>query len=315
MRSLTDAVVERVVRDYVMPKPTERFKGTQKGLKDFCGGLGVDFPDIAAASDRMGRGRFEACLENKVLDVIEVAIGQSAVVAVTKKGNPTFNLTMRMVYYGAAENIPVKGEFDANPNKSWKETDKAAPDLPIQLIIPGKGSGTREFFDDNFLEGGCRHVKEIDAIFVAAERVPKCVTLRDDGLVTEVPEPFGAKVLELLATSPPGTVAIIPWSLYLANKDKAEVLPINGVLPTHESIADYDYPMATTLRYYFKRAHMRNKEGRGVVRGIREFMGEIVKDRASGEDGYLEKLGTIALAPADRRKQTEIVRRLKRYDP
>lgn len=315
MQPLTDAVIENLIRDYVMPKPVDRFKGTEKGLRDFCEGVGAKFPDIAAASDRMGRGAFDSCIENKVLDVIEVSVGNTAVVAAVKKGNPVFDITPRMVYYGVAEDIPIKGEFEPNPNKSWKDTDKTAPDLPIRLIIPGKGSGTREFFNDNFLQGGCRHVKEIDSIFAAAERVPKCITLRDDGLVTEVPEPYEKKMLEMLADSAPGTVAIIPWVVYAANRDKIEALPVSGVVPTHEAIADDSYSMTRTLRYYFKRAHMRNNEGRGVVRGIREFMGEIVSDRASGEGGYFEKLGVVSLAPDDRRKQREAVRRLRRFEP
>ena len=315
MEPITDAVIEHLIRDYVMPQPTKRFFGTRAGLTAFCAGVGAQYPDIAAASDRMGRGEFEECVKNNVLDVIEVAIGQGAVVAVTKKGNPVFNLTPRMVYYAIAEDVPIKGDFAANPNKSWKETDKAAPDLPIRMIIPAKGSGTRDFFDDNFMQGGCRHVKEIDAIFAAAERVPRCITLRDDGRVTELAEPFEKKALDAIAASPPGTVAVIPWVVYLANQDKVAALPIDGVLPTHQSIENYDFPMATTLRYYFKRANMRNDAGRGVVRGIREFMAEIIKDQASGEGGYFEKLGVVALGPDDRRKQSEIVRRLERYAP
>jgi hypothetical protein len=74
--------------------------------------------------------------------------------------------------------------------------------------------------------------------------------------------------------------------------------------------------MTHTLRYYFKRAHMREKYGgQGFVRGVREFMIEIVKDEASGEGGYLEQLGVVALEPPDRRKQQNIVRRLKRFQP
>jgi phosphate transport system substrate-binding protein len=110
-------------------------------------------------------------------------------------------------------------------------------------------------------------------------------------------------------------LAVIPWSLFLSNRDKLDVLPVGGALPTHEGIAEYAYPMATTLHYYFKRAHMRNNAGRGVVRGVREFMAEIVNDEASGEAGYLEKLGVIALTPEDRRRQKDNVRRLKRYAP
>jgi phosphate transport system substrate-binding protein len=315
MEAITDAVIERLNRDYLMPHPTERFAGTRVGLKTFCAGIGARYPDIAAASDRMDGGQFSECADNKVFDVIEVLVGQSAVVVVTKKGNPTFNVTPRMIYWAVADKIPIKGEFAANPHKSWKEADKEAPSLPIQIVIPAKGSGTRGVFNDNFMQGGCRHVKEIDAIFAAADRVPRCIELRDDGRVTQIAEPFEDKMLAALAQAAPGTLAVIPWELYLANRDKLVALPVNGVLPTHETIGDYTYDMATTLRYYFKRAHMRNDAGRGVVRGIREFMAEVVSDEASGEGGYFEKLGVIALSPEDRLKQNTIVRRLKRYEP
>ena len=315
MGAITDAVIERLTRDYLMPQPITRPTGTQTGIQDFCAGVGPAFPDIVAASHRMSRGEFDTCVENRVLDVIEVAIGQSAVVVATKKGNPAFNVTPRMFYYAVAADIPAGGEFTGNPYKSWKETDKGAPDLPIRVVIPAKGSGTRDFFDNDFMQGGCRHVKEIDAIFAAADRVPLCIKPRDDGLVTELAEPFEETALAALAKAPPGTVAVIPWSLFLSNRDKLDVLPVGGVLPTHEGIAEYAYPMATTLHYYFKRAHMRNNAGRGVVRGVREFMAEIVNDEASGEAGYLEKLGMIALTPEDRRRQKDIVRRLKRYAP
>ena len=315
MEAITDAVLERLNRDYLMPHPTERFTGTRAGLTAFCAGVGPQYPDIAAASDRMDNGEFSACVENEVFDVIEVLIGQSAIVVVTKKGNPTFNVTPRMIYWATAAKIPIDGEFAANPHKSWKDAEKQAPDLPIQIVIPARGSGTRGVFNDSFMQGGCRHVKEIDAIFAAADRVPRCIVIRDDGRVTQIAEPYEEKMLATLGQSAPGTLAVVPWELYLANRDKLVALPVNGVEPTHESIADYRYDMATTLRYYFKRAHMRNDAGRGVVRGIREFMGEIVSDEASGESGYFEKLGVIALSPEVRRRQSTIVRRLKRFEP
>jgi phosphate transport system substrate-binding protein len=315
MGAITDAVIERLNREYVIPPPTKRFAGTEQGIKEFCAGVGADFPDIIAASHRMSRSEFDTCVENEVLDVIEVLIGQSAVVVATKKGNPTFNITPRIVYYAAAEDIPIKGEFTANPNKSWKDTNKDAPDLPIHIIIPAQGSGTRSFFDDHFMQGGCRHVKEIDAIFAASDRVPRCIQRRDDGLVTEVGEPFADDAIQALAKASPGTVAVIPWNLYLSIKDKIDVLPVNGVLPTHEGIAEFSYAMATNLHYYFKRAHMRNNAGRGVVRGIREFMAEIVSDEAAADGGYFEELGVIALEPDERQKQKAVVRRLTRFTP
>src|SRR5712691_3124602 len=200
MRAITDAVIERLMRDYLIPQPIVQPTGSETGFEDFCAGVGASFPDIAAASHRMSRGDYDTCVENKVLDIIEVGVGQSAVVVATKKGNPVFDVTPRMIYYAVAEEIPIGGEFTANPYKNWKETDKAAPDLPIRVLIPAQGSGTRSFFNDSFMQGGCRHVKEIDAIFAAADRVPRCITVRDDGPVTELEEPFEKKALAALAT-------------------------------------------------------------------------------------------------------------------
>jgi phosphate transport system substrate-binding protein len=218
-----------------------------------------------------------------------------------------------MIYTGLAEDIPERGEFKTNQTKSWNETDKKAPDQPIRVIVPAEGSGTRRFFDDDLMQAGCRHVKEIDAIFAAAERVPRCITVRDDGPVTTAEE---GQVVPALLEAPPGTLAVISWLDYLNNRDKLDTFPLDGVMPTHENIADDAYELSERLRYYFKRAHMEGKlGGSGVVEGIPEFMAEIVSDRASGEGGYLEKLGLVALEPPERVQQQNTVRRLKRFQP
>ena len=135
-------------------------------------------------------------------------------------------------------------------------------------------------------------------------------------LFRSVSEADEAGIVPALLGAPPGTLAVIAWLAYLENRDKLDTLPISGVMPSHESIADDAYEMTETLRYYFKRAHMQGKlGGKGVVTGISEFMAEIVSDEAAGEEGYLEKLGLVALEPENRRRQQNIVRRLKRYQP
>ena len=153
MNVITEAVIKHMAEAYVLPEPTIRHEGTREGIAAFCAGVGPEYPDIAAASNRMSRGEFETCLDNNVLDVIEVKIGDIAVVVVTKKGDPVFNLTPRMVYYALAENIPIKGEFKANENKTWKDTEKEALDLPINVIVPTTGFRVLQYFDDNFMQG------------------------------------------------------------------------------------------------------------------------------------------------------------------
>jgi phosphate transport system substrate-binding protein len=264
----------------------------------------------------MSSAELNRCIKNDVRDIIEVAIGLSSLVVATKKGNPIFDVTARMFYQALAEQVPIEGEFAANPHKSWKDTAKDAPDLPIHVVLPTRRTGTRSAFDNHFLQGGCRRVKEIDAIFAAAERVPLCTTLRKDGAISEVVETAtGDNFVAALAQSPPGVVAVLPREIFLRVQDKLDALPIAGVLPTKENIANFDYEIIEFLRFYFKRGHMRDSSGHGVVRGIREFMVEIVKDEAFAEAGYFEKLGVVPLTAEWRENQRKIVRRLKGFQP
>src|SRR5258707_9602428 len=64
MRAITDAVIERLTRDYQMPRPNVLPTGSETGFKEFCAGVGATFPDIAAASQRMSRGEYDSCVEN-----------------------------------------------------------------------------------------------------------------------------------------------------------------------------------------------------------------------------------------------------------
>ena len=204
------------------------------------------------------------------------------------------------------------GEFKTNQNKTWNETEKDAPGLPIHVIV-GPRALVRSLSTTTSCRAAAATSKKIDAIFAATDRVPLCITLRDDGPVTEIIE---EQIVDGLIKAPEGTLAVIGWPVYLENRDKLEALPVNGVVPSHENIDDASYTMSSTLRYYFKRAHMRKKAGgQGVVEGIAEFMNEIVTDEASAEGGYLEKTGMVALAQHDRKIQKKIVARLKRFEP
>jgi len=40
MQAITDAVTERLVRDYVMPQPITKLEGTRTGIRAFCAGVG-----------------------------------------------------------------------------------------------------------------------------------------------------------------------------------------------------------------------------------------------------------------------------------
>jgi phosphate transport system substrate-binding protein len=64
------------------------------------------------------------------------------------------------------------------------------------------------------------------------------------------------------------------------------------MVPTAEDIAADKYPVARSLFFYVKKAHV------GVVPGIAEYVGEFASNSALGQNGYLKDVGLI-IPPRD----------------
>jgi phosphate transport system substrate-binding protein len=71
---------------------------------------------------------------------------------------------------------------------------------------------------------------------------------------------------------------------------------IEGKSPTFENVADGSYPVARSLYFYVKKAHV------GVIPGIKEFIAEFTSEKAMGDEGYLADKGLIPLPKAEREK-------------
>src|SRR5262249_14953491 len=102
--------------------------------------------------------------------------------------------------------------------------------------------------------------------------------------------------------------------VYGAHADQLQVMSINGVMPSDDAIDRYDYDFSTPNFFYFKRGHMRDRQGRGVVRGIREFMQELTSDDLMGRDGIFKQ--SFGLVPLDAKQldaERVKVKTLKRF--
>jgi phosphate transport system substrate-binding protein len=311
LQALTEKVLGEMYRSYKLAPATVKPTGTGAGLEQFCGGIGADFPDIAAASRKIRKSEFEECQENGVREIIEIKIGLLPVMVVTRKGDPVFDITPRMFYLALAKELPDETHFEDNDSMTWKDVAKGAPEVKISVILPDETSGSRGFFDDFFLQAGCRHYPGINNIYAATERVPKCIKLRGGSHVIEIPEPYTDKLMGAFAKSPPGTLAVVGELAYLRYKDQLDYLPIAGVLPTRESVSDYSYSMVAFPRYYVKRAHMRNDQGKGVVRGLREFMRILSSEAFAGPGGVFDNAGLNPLMEGERDDVRKAVRRLQ----
>jgi phosphate transport system substrate-binding protein len=308
--AVTESLAAHFAERYGMPvQPRTEILGSVAALSRFCAGMGPGTPDLAISSRRISRSTLDACRENGVTDVVEVELGQGAVVLAVQRGDPLARLTARQIYTALAAEQAVDEEFRPNPLRSWHELSPNLPQLPIGAILPDQRSSTRGLFNDFVLEGGCREVKAVRSIFAASYRVSKCVTLRADNRVREV---ASMEVPAALLAAPQGTIGVISYAQLLESGGNLVAIQLNGVLPTAATIASEDYLVTRTIYLYAKRQHARAVGGVGVVRGIREFLLDSVSEGVSGPGGMLsEAAGLVPLTPAGRARQQDIARAMR----
>ena len=73
-------VAERFGRGSEFKTPKIESTGSGGGLKLFCDGVGVDYPDIANSSRAIKQSEVDACAKNGVTEIVEVKIGYDGIV-------------------------------------------------------------------------------------------------------------------------------------------------------------------------------------------------------------------------------------------
>jgi phosphate transport system substrate-binding protein len=270
--------------------PIVESTGTGGGFKEFCKGIGQDTPDITGASRAIKSSETELCTQNGVTDISEALIGYDGLSISGSRANEfNWNLSLEEIYLALAAQVPVNGEWVANPYKTWNEINAALPANPILVYGPPPTSGTRDAFVELAMHAGCAklpHVVEggFDKDWIAEN----CSSMRQDGAFVEAGENDNLIVQRLEADT--SALGIFGYSFLYENLDKLKGVNIDGVEPSLDSIGDGSYPISRPLYFYVKNAH------REVIPGLQEFIEEYMSDDALSKDGYLSERGLVALS-------------------
>jgi phosphate transport system substrate-binding protein len=299
-------VAERFGRGTEFKTPKIESTGSGGGLKLFCDGVGVDYPDITNSSRAIKASEVETCATNGVTEIIEVKIGYDGIVFANSIGSPTMELTREQIFLALAKQVPgdKEGELIENPYDTWSEIDTSLPPAKIEVLGPPPTSGTRDAFVELAMEGGCKATPWIAALKKSDSSKYKtiCHTVREDGAFVEAGENDNLIVQKLQAN--PAAFGIFGFSFLDQNMEKVKGALIDGVAPTFDAIADGDYPVSRPLYFYAKKAHV------NVIPGLRGFLREFTSERAWGEEGYLSDRGLIPMPDEERRAVATAVRDL-----
>jgi len=302
-------VAERFGRNTDFPTPKIESTGSGGGLKLFCQGVGTQHPDITNASRRMKTSEFENCQANGVKEITEVRIGADGIVMANSKEAEKLDLSLKQIFLALAKDVPNpdgSNELVANPYMNWSEIDSSLPDIEISVMGPPPTSGTRDAFVELAMESGCKQFDMIAQMEDENENQFKtvCHSMREDGPFVEAGENDNLIVQRL--AQDPETLGIFGYSFLMENTGQIQAATVNGVEPTPEAISSDKYPVARSLWFYVKKAHV------GVIPGIQEYVSEFTSEGAWGDNGYLVDVGLI---PSPRNERMKIAKAVKELKP
>jgi phosphate transport system substrate-binding protein len=289
-------VAERFGRGTDFRTPKVESTGSGGGLKLFCDGIGVDYPDVANSSRAIKQSEVDNCAKNGVTDVIEVKFGYDGIVIANAISSESVELTRRVIFLALAKEVPGESDGELVPNyyARWSDIDASLPSTRIEVLGPPPTSGTRDAFVELAMEGGCSTFPWIKALKSedGSRYRAICHTIREDGAFVEAGENDNLIVQKLEAN--PAAFGIFGFSFLDQNAEKVKGAPVDGTEPTFEAISDGAYPVSRPLFFYVKKAHV------GVIPGLRDYLREFTSERAWGVEGYLSDRGLIPMPQEER---------------
>jgi len=300
----TLAAEQFVDRDPDVKAPVIESTGTGAGMRLFCAGIGAGHPDIADASRRITKSEYARCKASGAGELLEIQVGLDGIAFAQAKGGPRLALSPLTLYRALA----ARPGGRPNQSRTWHDVDPALPMVPIQVYGPPATSGTRDTFAHLILARGCEQL--MPAIIARRDSDPDgyaaaCTAVREDGAYVDAGENDNLIVQKLRAN--PDAIGIFGYSYLEQNSDTIDGLPLSGVAPTYQTIADGSYPGSRPLFIYVKKAHL------GAIPGLRPFLATFAG--LWGPDGPMVRKGLIA-APADvRTRAAAIIRHETALDP
>lgn len=269
--------------------------GSGAGRKKLCEGVGEATIDIANSSSRIKQSDIDLCNTNGVTEIMEVRFGYDGIVFASDINGADFALTPADVWGALAAETVKDGAAAANAAKTWADVNPALPAQDIMVFVPGTKHGTREVFDYNVIEQGCKDAGAYDIYLAAStgadddakkkEAAAKCVALRTDGASVDIDGDYTETLSRIDANKM--AIGVFGLSFYENNTDKLKVATMNGILPTVDTISKGEYPVSRPLYFYVKKAHI------GVVPGLKEYVEFFLSDDMAGAGGALSDYGLV----------------------
>jgi phosphate transport system substrate-binding protein len=210
--------------------------GSGGGLDRFC----VEgASDIANASRQIKDDEIAACTDTWGTAPIEVRVGSDALSLVISNGN-YFARELTLEELATAFSL-------TSATATWADVNPDFPAHPIQLFSPGADSGTFDYFNE--------------VVFEEAEPPPILSSIaeivgEDDNLTVVGVSEDGCTEGDLTSTC---AIGYFGYAYFQENADSLQVVTVEGVEPSAETVDANTYPIARPLYMYTSDAVIQEK--------------------------------------------------------
>ena len=141
--------------------------------------------------------------------------------------------------------------------EKWSDIDPTFPDEEIQRYIPGTDSGTFDYFVEEVFD------KNKEPILTASNTQLS----EDDNVLIQGIE------------GSPYSIGFFGYAYYFENKERLNVLSIEGIAPSYETVDDNTYPLARPLFIYSDDSIMQSKpQVAGFINFFLTYVNEEIVD-------------------------------------
>ena len=219
---ITEIVAEEFTYENPDVKVTVAESGTGGGMKKFVEGE----IDIVNASRKIKDSELEQAKANGI-DVLELVVANDGIsVVVNSENDFATDLTKEELAH------IFRNE---NPAKYWSDVREGFPNELIKVYTPGTASGTFEFFTEVVND--------------------EAKSQREDAILSE-----DDNVLVKGVSEDKYSIGYFGYSYYEANKDKINLVSIDGIAPSSETINDGTYVLSRPLFIYFDKNDLSKPE-------------------------------------------------------
>lgn len=219
---ITEIVAEEFTYENPEVKITVAESGTGGGMKKFVEGE----IDIVNASRKIKDSELEQAKANGI-DVLELVVANDGIsVVVNSENDFATDLTKEELSH------IFRSE---DPAKYWSDVREGFPNELIKVYTPGTASGTFEFFTEVIND--------------------EAKSQREDAILSE-----DDNVLVKGVSEDKYSIGYFGYSYYEANKDKINLVSIDGIAPSSETINDGTYLLSRPLFIYFNKNDLSKPE-------------------------------------------------------